>query len=585
MANTYTEHTGNGSTTTYAIPVSDWISDSHIIVQLDADGTRYDVDTVGAYSFSINGSDIEFDVAPASDVKFIVMRDTLGKDYDDTALDYDFTDGSVVTGDQLDGAYRHGLFLAQEAADLAFRKAALTDNSVLAYDLTTEQWESLPLNLNYDSTTGFFGIGGAHDAGYKYKFHGDILIEDGTGEATLRVRHTGSGGTDSATIRLEADAPTVVWEDNAGDTDEKFLHAGYTDGTLSFAFYDDAGESSYAIPLQLTTNGSVGGVVLDSLPTSDPSVTGQLWNRNGAVVLSGAAEGRLEQLLGDVNITSDDLLQGDVLHWNDTSNKWEAIPLGLNYDSGTGFFGIGGTHDTAHKYKFHGDVLVEDSSATEATLRVRQVGSLAATIRLEADSPTVVWKDDAAATDESFMHLGYGSGALALASYNDDATLKNILMTFGTDGEISMFNLPTTDPLVAGQLWTDNNEVKVSTGSAVSRYIYDSGWSTTWGGVTLAAQATGYETLSATQDAYYPFQVTVWGRDATTPDIVYPINISPQAREDATDTVGIYSWYDTTNKRLLFIFQDNALIAEGASAGIRTTVPWGTIDEIRVTIT
>jgi hypothetical protein len=35
MANTYAIYTGNGSTTTYAIPVSDWISDSHIIVQLD----------------------------------------------------------------------------------------------------------------------------------------------------------------------------------------------------------------------------------------------------------------------------------------------------------------------------------------------------------------------------------------------------------------------------------------------------------------------------------------------------------------------------------------------------------------------
>jgi hypothetical protein len=100
MANTYAIYTGTGSQATWAIPVSDWISDSHIIVQLDADGTRYDVDTPGAYSFSISGSDIVFDVAPALDVKFTVMRDTLGKDYNDTALDYDFNDGSVVTADR-----------------------------------------------------------------------------------------------------------------------------------------------------------------------------------------------------------------------------------------------------------------------------------------------------------------------------------------------------------------------------------------------------------------------------------------------------------------------------------------------------
>ena len=402
MANTYRNYEGNNITKTFAIPTSDWISDLHIIVELDADGTRYDVDWVGAYSFNISGPNIEFDVAPASGVKFTLMRDTLGKDRNDVALDYDFTDGSIDTADQKDGAYRHALYQAQEAADLAFRKAALTDNSVLVYDSGSSQWESVPLNLNYDSTTGFFGIGGVHDASYKYRFVGDILIQDGSGEATLTVQHTGGGGSDAATLRLIA------------------------------------------------------------------------------------------------------------------------------------------------------------------------------------DSPTIVWNDDDAATDESFMHLGYTAGTLSLASYNDNGTLKNNLMTFGTDGEIGIYNLPTADPSNVGQLWDRNGAVVLS---GASRYLYDSGWVTDWGGTTIAAQATGFETLSVTQNSYYPFQVTVWGRDATTPDIVYPINISPQAREDATNTVGIYSYYDTANRRLLFIFQDNALIAEGASAGIRTTVPWGTIDEIRVTIT
>jgi len=285
MANTYRTYTGDGSITTYAIPVSDWISDSHIIVQLDADGTRYDSTTAGAYSFDIDGTNIEFDVAPTGGTKFIVMRDTLGKDYDDTALDYDFSDGSVVTGDQLDGSYRHGLYLAQEAADLAFRKASLTDNSVLAFDSTSDQWEALPLDLNYDSTTGFFGIGGAHVSGSKYKFHGDILIADGTGEATLTVQHTGGGGSDAATLRLIADAPTIVWNDDAAASDESFMHLGYGSGTLALASYND----DITLKNILMTFGTDGEISMFNLPTTDPSVSGQLWDRNGAVVLSGAS--------------------------------------------------------------------------------------------------------------------------------------------------------------------------------------------------------------------------------------------------------------------------------------------------------
>ena len=117
MANTYAIYTGDNSTTTFAIPVTNWVDDSHIIVQIATGGARYDSSTAGAYSFSITGSNVVFDTAPGTGVVFIVMRDTLGKDNDDTALDYDFSDGSVITSDEVDGIYRHALFQAQEAVD------------------------------------------------------------------------------------------------------------------------------------------------------------------------------------------------------------------------------------------------------------------------------------------------------------------------------------------------------------------------------------------------------------------------------------------------------------------------------------
>ena len=514
MANTYRAYTGNGLTQTYAIPVSDWISDSHIIVQLDADGSRYDVDSVDpSYSFNISGSDILFDVAPALGVKFIVMRDTLGKDYNDTTLDYDFTDGSVVTGDQLDGVYRHALYLSQEAADLAFRKAALTDNSVLVYDSSSDQWEALPLGLVYDSTNDTFGFGGTSSSDYKFRFNGDTIIrEDGTSNGAVLTIENTDVTNQQATLIVAASTPQVQFKDSNGDTDKKYFLHTYQNGVFKLVAQDDAGNAKSIIPLRL--------------------------QEDGKTVLGG------------------------------TSSQ---------------------NADASYQHTMYGDVVIYDDTGTEATLTVQSTHSSspdAATLRLIADSPTVSLKDENGATDQKLMQIGFGTSSLDFAFYNDAADTAYAvpfqLTTNGTTAGVILNALPTSDPAVAGQLWNRNGAVVLS-GS--SRYIYDSGWSTTWGGVTLAAQATGYETLNATQDAYYPFQVTVWGRDATTPDIVYPINISPQAREDATDTVGIYSWYDTTNKRLLFIFQDNALIAEGASAGIRTTVPWGTIDEIRVTIT
>lgn len=518
MANTYTAYTGNGSTTTYAIPVSDWISDSHIIVQLDADGTRYDVDTTGAYSFSISGSEIVFDVAPALDVKFIVMRDTLGKDYSDTALDYDFTDGSVVTGDQLDGVYRHALYLAQEAADLAFRKAALTDNSVLAYDSssTPAQWEAVPLGLVYDSTNDTFGFGGTSSSDYKFRFNGDTIIrEDGTSNGAVLTIENTDVTNQQATLIVSASTPQVQFKDLNGDTDKKFFLQNYQNGVYQLVAQTDAGSAKSIIPLRL--------------------------QEDGKTVLGG------------------------------TSSQ---------------------NADASYQHTMYGDVVIYDDTGTEATLTVQSThssGPDAATLRLIADSPTVSLYDDNGATDEKTMQIGFGTGSLDFAFYPDAGgaayAVPLQLTTDGSAGGVILNALPTTDPSVSGQLWNRNGAVVLS-GS--SRYIYDSGWITelTSGGtpVSLAANAIGYETLTATQNAYYPFNVTIWGRDASFPDDVYNLGASAVAQGNVTDTVGVHVRYDTSSRDLTLFLQDYAGYHE-ASSGLASQLPWGTIDEIRITIT
>ena len=262
--------------------------------------------------------------------------------------------------------------------------------SVLIYDATNSNWKVLPLNLQYDSTNGTVGIGGAAAPHYKHKLHGDLLVEqtgtdngavltiqnndptndtavlilasqdpkiqhkdtngstdkkffltkygdgtltfiaqnddggektkiplrlvengstilggessdgviagykhtvygdtiiqDGTGEATLTVQNTNAGGL-AAVLRLIADNPTVVWNDDGGATDQKLMQVGFGTGSMDFTFYSDVG-SPYAIPLQLTTDGTAAGVKLNGLPTTDPAVAGQLWRDGTDIKIS-----------------------------------------------------------------------------------------------------------------------------------------------------------------------------------------------------------------------------------------------------------------------------------------------------------
>jgi len=140
-------------------------------------------------------------------------------------------------------------------------------------------------HIVYDRANDIWGYGGSSIGTYKHGITGDVIIQDDTGEATLTVQHTGVGGSDAAVLRLIADSPTVVWNDDAGATDRKLLQVGYTNDSLAFTFYDDS-SVAYATPLELKTDGSLGSVYLNALPTSDPGNPGQLYRTGGAVMIS-----------------------------------------------------------------------------------------------------------------------------------------------------------------------------------------------------------------------------------------------------------------------------------------------------------
>lgn len=137
-------------------------------------------------------------------------------------------------------------------------------------------------HIQYDRANDTWGYGGDADSSTKHKFTGDILIEDGTGEAVLTIIHTGEGGSDSAVLRLHGNAATAILKDLNGATDDKQFNMGMDAGNLSFAFYTDAGVLKQ-INLQLTTDGAV---LMPELPTSDPTVAGELWNDSGTLKVS-----------------------------------------------------------------------------------------------------------------------------------------------------------------------------------------------------------------------------------------------------------------------------------------------------------
>ena len=375
----FIDYTGDGATTDFPFSFP-YLQESHVI--LDIDGVQYDTSSTGGTTFTIeSGPVVRVNTAPANGAVIRIYRNSRGLDNDDLDPLYDFTDGSVVTEDQLDGVYLHNLYLAQESTQEKINSIGAAAGSVLVYDATNLNWKVLPLNLQYDATNDTVGIGGAAATDYKHKLHGDLLVEqtgtangavltihnndptndnavlilasqdpkiqhrdingstdkkyfitkygdgiltfiaqndagtektniplrlvengstilggessdgaisgythtiygdiimqDDSGEATLTVQNT-NASANAAVLRLIADSPTVVWNDDGGATDQKLLQVGFGSGSLDFAFYDEAG-SAYAIPLQLTTDGSTAGVKLNGLPTSDPAVAGQLW--------------------------------------------------------------------------------------------------------------------------------------------------------------------------------------------------------------------------------------------------------------------------------------------------------------------
>ena len=121
MANSFVRYTGNGSTTTYAIPFS--YRDT-----ADLSATVAGVN-VTAYTLDAAGTNLTFTTAPANGAAIEIRRTT-----SQTTKLVDYVSGSVLTENDLDTDSDQAFFMSQEAIDDA--------NDVISLDNADFQWDT-----------------------------------------------------------------------------------------------------------------------------------------------------------------------------------------------------------------------------------------------------------------------------------------------------------------------------------------------------------------------------------------------------------------------------------------------------------
>jgi hypothetical protein len=114
MANTYVDYTGDGSETDFNFSFP-YIKTSHVVVETNdgpAGGTNTWVRTTDFTVQTSPSTFVRFNSAPANLVKIRVLRDS-----DANVSLVDFANGSVLTETELDNAYLHNRYLAEEAEE------------------------------------------------------------------------------------------------------------------------------------------------------------------------------------------------------------------------------------------------------------------------------------------------------------------------------------------------------------------------------------------------------------------------------------------------------------------------------------
>jgi hypothetical protein len=260
------------------------------------------IDSDHLVSGSIDLAHLSTDSVDAS--KVVDGTITAAKITDGTITAAKITDGTITAAKIADGT------ITATQLDSGVVSGSVTSvtagNGLDGGEITTTGTVSIPTSggtLNIDS--GKVGIGGDADSAYHTKLTGDVLITEADTNTVLTIENTNasSGG---ATMILHGPTPAIQFNDTIGTADKKLFNLYGDGGAVQLKALNDAG-AEVSTPISLYHDGNV---KLDSLPTTDPSTTGYLWNDGGVVRVSGSTGVTLSGLP-----TSDPSATGEL--WND----------------------------------------------------------------------------------------------------------------------------------------------------------------------------------------------------------------------------------------------------------------------------
>ena len=270
MANTYVDYTGNGSETDFNFSFP-YIKTSHVAVEVNegqgAGGLNKWVRKTLTTDYSVETSPttfVRFVTAPASNVKVRVLRDSNANEGI-----VDFANGSVLTETELDNAYQHNRYLAEEAEE-GITGGSLSKNTDGQFDADALRLENL---ADPDSDDD------AVNKGYADNRYVDVAGDTMTGNLDMGANKVTSSATPSSgndlTNKTYTDATFV---DVAGDTMSGELNMGSNKITnLADPTVDaDAANKNYVddtITTSLATGSPPPGVQLATAQIEDDAIT------------------------------------------------------------------------------------------------------------------------------------------------------------------------------------------------------------------------------------------------------------------------------------------------------------------------
>jgi hypothetical protein len=289
MANTYVDYTGDGSETDFNFSFP-YIKTSHVAVEVNdgpAGGTNKWVRTTDFTVQTSPSTFVRFNSAPANLVKVRVLRDS-----DASIGIVDFANGSVLTETELDNAYEHNRYLAEEAEEGKTGGALVKDPDTGQFNADALRLENLAdpdsdddavnkgyadtrfVNVTGDTMTGSLAMSNNNITGVNtvsglatptsdnHAANKKYVDDEVADEASARVANDALQVTkagDSMSGNLTMTSPAKVIQNQAPTSGDDLTNKTYVDNATTTLTNDKVSKSGDTMTGPLT------------LPNADPS--------------------------------------------------------------------------------------------------------------------------------------------------------------------------------------------------------------------------------------------------------------------------------------------------------------------------